>query len=80
MSIHVACLENNLSLLKQNTYNKKVDINALDRENRTPLFCASLSGSLECLEYLLNYEGIDKKMKSDGIPPIHAAGLYKLHC
>lgn len=76
MLIHEACLENNLSLLKQYSSNKKVDINSLDKDNRTPLYCASLSGSLECLEYLLNFEGIDKEMKSNGIPPLHVAGLY----
>lgn len=81
MSIHEACLDNNLLLLKQLTSNKKNDINELDEDKRTPLFCACFSGSFNCLDYLLGLEGIDAEKKSKGIPPFHIAGLHnKFDC
>lgn len=75
MSIHEACLEGDINLLKD-LINSGVKVNEHDSDYRSPLHCAAFVGSVECVKFLLSQAQINIDMKDkNGMTPLHLAGM-----
>ena len=81
VTIHSAAASGNLEQLQSLLHND-VDVNTVDQSGKTALDFAAENGNVECVQYLLNYYGVEINYTREEIEqlPANITNILRTDC